>query len=188
MTSAFTKLRDFLLEQMRMSAIYQPLMIKTIIEAGGWASTRDIAVAFLARDESQIEYYAEITKRMPGRVLAKHDLVRREGEGYCLVPNVADMTPKERVTVLRLCEDAVEGYIERRGERLYAHRRLALGDVSGTLRYEVLKRAGFRCELCGISADERAIDVDHILPKRHGGGDDLSNLQALCYLCNTNKG
>jgi ATP adenylyltransferase len=55
-----------------------------------------------------------------------------------------------------------------------------LGDLSGSLRYEVLKRAGFRCELCGISADERAIEVDHILPRKHGGVDDLTNLQALC--------
>jgi 5-methylcytosine-specific restriction endonuclease McrA len=52
----------------------------------------------------------------------------------------------------------------------------------------VLKRAGYRCELCGISADERAIEVDHITPRKHGGRDDLTNLQALCYKCNANKG
>jgi ATP adenylyltransferase len=28
--------------------------------------------------------------------------------------------------------------------------------LAGTLKYEVLKRARFRCELCGISADEKA--------------------------------
>ena len=48
--------------------------------------------------------------------------------------------------------------------------------------------AAFRCELCGISADERAIEVDHILPRKHGGKDDLTNLQALCFKCNANKG
>ena len=71
---------------------------------------------------------------------------------------------------------------------VYDHRRAALGYLSGSLRYEVLKRAGFRCELCGISADERAIEVDHILPRKHGGKDDLTNLQALCFKCNANKG
>ena len=55
------------------------------------------------------------------------------------------------------------------------------------MRYDVLKRAGFRCELCGISAEERALEVDHILPRRHGGSDDHTNLQALCYKCNANK-
>ena len=63
-----------------------------------------------------------------------------------------------------------------------------LRPAARSLRYEVLKRAGFRCELCGISADERAIEVDHILPRKHGGEDDVTNLQALCYKCNANKG
>jgi hypothetical protein len=30
--------------------------------------------------------------------------------------------------------------------------------------------------------------VDHIVPKSTGGTDDPENLQALCWLCNTNKG
>jgi HNH endonuclease len=59
--------------------------------------------------------------------------------------------------------------------------------VSGTLRYEVLKRAVFRCELCGVSAEDRALEVDHIVPRNLGGSDDLSNLQALCYSCNAMK-
>jgi diadenosine tetraphosphate (Ap4A) HIT family hydrolase len=42
--------------------------------------------------------------------------------------------------------------------------------------------------LCGTSADERAIEVDHIVPRKHGGEDDLTNLQALCFKCNANKG
>lgn len=40
-----------------MSHLYQPLMLKTVIERGGWASLRDIASTFLTHDESQIEYY-----------------------------------------------------------------------------------------------------------------------------------
>ena len=56
------------------------------------------------------------------------------------------------------------------------------------LRYEVLKRAKFHCELCGISAKEKALEVDHILPRSKGGEDDISNLQALCYSCNAMKG
>ena len=39
----------------------------------------------------------------------------------------------------------------------------------------------------GISADDRALEVDHILPRNHGGQDDLSNFQALCYSCNAMK-
>jgi diadenosine tetraphosphate (Ap4A) HIT family hydrolase/5-methylcytosine-specific restriction endonuclease McrA len=186
--STFETLTDFLSKRMRMSHIYQPLMLKVLIVNGGWASIRDIASAFLSHDESQIDYYAEITKRMPGRVLASHGLVEREGNGFRLVADVESLTREQREALVTQCDDALANYRERRGKRIYDHRRAALGDISGTDRYEVLKRAGFRCELCGVSADERSLEVDHILPRRHGGTDDRSNLQALCYRCNANKG
>ena len=51
----------------------------------------------------------------------------------------------------------------------------------------MLKRAKFRCELCAISAEEKALEVDHIIPRNAGGADDESNLQALCCSCNTMK-
>ena len=53
MASSFKHLRDFIQKQMRMSHIYQPVMIKTILRGQGRASTRAIAAAFLAEDESQ---------------------------------------------------------------------------------------------------------------------------------------
>jgi diadenosine tetraphosphate (Ap4A) HIT family hydrolase len=163
-------------------------MLRVLIQNGGRASIRDIASAFLARDESQIDYYAEITKRMPGRVLSSHGLVQRNGDTFQLLTDVDELTPEQRQALLDLCDHALDDYRQRRGERIYDHRRAALGDISGTDRYEVLKRAGFRCELCGVSADERALEVDHILPRRHGGTDDRTNLQSLCYKCNANKG
>src|SRR5262249_3024099 len=66
-------------------------------------------------------------------------------------------------------------------------RRRSAGYISGTLRYDVLKSAKFHCELCGVPADERALEVDHITPRNQGGTDDISNLKALCYSCNAMK-
>jgi ATP adenylyltransferase len=114
--------------------------------------------------------------------------VKREADGYRLISDIKQLTTAEIQELVRLCDEAVANYAGRRGRKLYDHRRIALGDISGTVRYEVLKRAGSRCELCGIPSDERALEVDHIHPRRHGGSDDLSNLQALCYKCNANKG
>jgi ATP adenylyltransferase len=51
----------------------------------------------------------------------------------------------------------------------------------------VLKQAGGRCELCGVSSKEIQIDVDHIVPRARGGGNESSNLQALCRRCNAEK-
>ncbi|GGC31389.1 hypothetical protein GCM10011504_07020 [Siccirubricoccus deserti] len=77
-------LRDFILNRMRMGHVYQPVMLKALLQGNGRVSLRDIAAAFLALDEAQLEYYEEITKRMPGPVLSRHGLVEREGDGYRL--------------------------------------------------------------------------------------------------------
>jgi ATP adenylyltransferase len=184
MSEAYERLREFIQQRMRMAHIYQPVMLKTLIEAGGRASTRQIAGAFLARDESQLEYYEEITKRMPGKVLGTHGIVLRDGDGYRLGVDARDLTDEERRDIIKLCDDALDTYLGKRGSAAYDHRRAALGYISGSVRYEVLKRAGGRCELCGVSVEERAIEVDHIVPRKHGGSDDTENLQALCYKCN----
>src|SRR6516225_3382816 len=181
MASAFERLQDFIQKQMRMSHIYQPVMIQELLKGGGKASIRKIAGAFLARDESQLEYYEQITKNMPGRVLSKHGIVVRDGDDYRLTNDLSSLSSTERNELVGLCDEAINAYLEKRGAAVYDHRRAALGYLSGSLRYEVLKRAGFRCELCGISADERAIEVDHILPRKHGGTDERTNLQALCF-------
>ena len=171
-----------------MSHIYQPVMIRELITRGGKASIRNIASAFLARDASQLEYYEQITKDMPGKVLGKHGIVEREGDEYRLTLDPSSLSSDQRNELVRLCDEKIDAYLQKRGAAVYDHRRAAIGYLSGSLRYEVLKRAGFRCELCGISADERAIEVDHILPRKHGGADELTNLQALCFKCNANKG
>ena len=49
-----------------------------------------------------------------------------------------------------ICDRKLAEYIARRGQAVWEHRRRSPGYVSGTLRYEVLKNAKFRCELCGV--------------------------------------
>jgi ATP adenylyltransferase len=122
---AFTRLREFIATAMQMSHVYQPVMLRTLIDKGGKASVSQVAKALLAEDRGRADPWS--------------------------------------------------------------HRRKSAGYVSGTLRYEVLKRAVFRCELCGVSAEDRALEADHIVPRNVGGSDDLSNLQALCYSCNAMK-
>src|SRR5262249_768723 len=52
---------------------------------------------------------------------------------------------------------------------------------------QVLKASGGKCALCGVSKDERPIDVDHIIPRPRVGKTILENLQALCSKCNRAK-
>lgn len=60
--------------------------------------------------------------------------------------------------------------------------------MSDSLRYDVLKRDGFRCKICGASAEEGAkLHVDHIIPVSKGGKTEMNNLQTLCDRCNIGK-
>ncbi len=64
----FAELRDFSNNRMRMHHIYQPVMLKILLESGkNKASVKKVAQAFLEKDQSQLEYYMQITKAMPGR-------------------------------------------------------------------------------------------------------------------------
>lgn len=182
----YDELKDFLQVHMRMSHVYQPLMIRELLSVGGRASTRQIAADILARDESQIEYYEAIVKNMVGRVLTKRTVVTKTGKDFEL--NGYDgLTPEQRTALITICDEKVAAYEAKRGEAIWSHRSKSAGYISGTLRFEVLKKASFHCELCGIPADHKALEVDHIVPRNHGGTDDPDNLQALCFSCNAMK-
>src|SRR6476659_7028136 len=100
--SSFEHLRDFIRRRMRMSHIYQPVMIKELLQSGGKASIRNIAAAFLSRDESQLEYYEQITKDLPGKVLGKHGIVERNNDEYRLTIDPSLMSSEERDELVRL--------------------------------------------------------------------------------------
>jgi hypothetical protein len=59
-----------------------------------------------------------------------------------------------------------------------------------SLRYEVLRERGPKCELCGATSAHQRIEVDHIKPlsKFWHLRLDHSNLQVLCRDCNQGKG
>lgn len=61
--------------------------------------------------------------------------------------------------------------------------------LSNRLRFLVLKRDHYACQICGRTAAQGyQIQVDHKLARAKGGSDQLDNLQALCSLCNNGKG
>ncbi len=185
-----TDLMHFISKQMRMSHIYQPVMIKTLLHNGGQATTEEIAQALLAYDQSQVEYYSLRTKSMVGKVLTNNGVVEpikdgRQITGYRLTETTH--TDTQRAALQAMCNEAIDKYIKIRGDAIWGHRGPDSGYVSGSIRYNVLKRAKHRCELCGGREYQVALHVDHIIPRSKGGPDDISNFQALCMTCNTNK-
>lgn len=56
------------------------------------------------------------------------------------------------------------------------------------MRYDILRRDGFRCQICGASQkDGVTLHVDHIVPVSKGGRSVPSNLRTLCERCNKGK-
>ena len=183
---SFDELQEFISNDMRMSHIYQPVMLLTLLSGEGVCHQEDIAKAILSYDPSQTDYYTKITNNMVGKVLRNRGIVAKDKKEYSL--NDFDRLTSENVSILKsLCLSKIQDFNKSRGHSVWEHRKKSKGYVSGSIRYEVLKGAKYRCELCGISADVKALEVDHIIPKNRGGKDDISNFQALCYSCNAAK-
>ena len=173
-----------------MSHIYQPVMLKVLLENNGTATLEQVAQALLGYDTPQIDYYALRTKNMVGKVLTQNGVVEpiktgKKITGYRLIDS--DLSEKQRADLSAICDDKLNGYILSRGDAIWSHRSLSDGYVSGSVRYEVFKRAKHRCELCGAHETQVALHIDHIIPRSKGGSDDVSNFQALCVACNTSK-
>lgn len=65
--------------------------------------------------------------------------------------------------------------------------------VSKELRAQVLDRNGFTCQMCGAVASEphpydttrkTRLHIGHIVDKSLGGTDEITNLRAICSVCN----
>lgn len=45
----------------------------------------------------------------------------------------------------------------------------------------------YTCAKCGKKLRKGDADIDHILPQKYGGSNNLRNLQCLCKHCNRSK-
>jgi hypothetical protein len=60
--------------------------------------------------------------------------------------------------------------------------------LSPRLRFKVLKRDNYSCQICGkASPDGTTLHIDHKIPVSKGGKDVLENLWVLCEICNLGK-
>jgi len=181
----FEDLIDFLQNRMRMSHIYQPLLIKSLIEAGGSATIRQISNAFLSQDESQLIYYEDRIKKMPLRVLRNHGVVSNKGELVTL--NIKKLSFEQKARVKMICDQKLQDFLLNKGLATWEYRLLDTDPVEPMLRYRVLRESDGRCALCGATKTESPLHVDHIIPKSKGGKNIYDNLQILCSKCNQAK-
>jgi hypothetical protein len=63
--------------------------------------------------------------------------------------------------------------------------------IAARTRAQVRERANNACEYCHLHQDDSPLaahHIEHIIPKVHGGTDDLNNLALACIDCNLHKG
>jgi len=57
--------------------------------------------------------------------------------------------------------------------------------VSKRIRFEVLRRDGYKCHYC--HTQDAKLTIDHVIPQALGGNDNPDNLVACCQDCNLGK-
>ncbi len=104
----YQQLIKFISSEMRMSQVYQPVMLIEILRNNGQASVKQIAQAILDRDPTQIEYFSEIVKNMVGRVLTKsRGITEKHGDTYRLI-GADELTAEEVQSLVDLCRQKIE--------------------------------------------------------------------------------
>lgn len=121
-TMTYEELLQFIEQDMRMSHVYQPVMLMELLKGGGRASVTDIARALLNEDRSQLEYYAEIAKNMVGKVLRSRNIVARDESAFELI-GFSDLSPAQVSSLQEACSRKLAEYIARRGD--------AIGSIGG---------------------------------------------------------
>ena len=59
--------------------------------------------------------------------------------------------------------------------------------LSKAEREQVLKKCDGHCAYCGCSLEHEHMQVDHVIPLRKGGADELENMLPACKSCNWYK-
>ncbi len=65
---------------------------------------------------------------------------------------------------------------------------LAREPLAASVRFQVLKRDEYKCQLCGRKASDGVLlHIDHKKAVANGGTNDIENLWVLCATCNLGK-
>ena len=118
---------------MKMSHIYQPVMLSVLLHSKGKSSVNNIAKEFTKYDQAQIEYYKNITKIKPGKVLVNNLSIIKKNKNIFKIENFSDLSTYEIQELNKLCELKIKNYINKRGKKIWEHRKKSSGLISNNL-------------------------------------------------------
>jgi hypothetical protein len=138
---------------------------------------------------------------MVGKVLTGNGITRYERGAYGLVGG-EELSDAERDQLLELCRQRLDAFREQRGEDVgcLLTQKPAASPTGAATAPRSAARSNTGCSpgpkaaanaaapaVAWQTPHQRALEVDHIVPRNQGGSDDLSNLQSLCFRCNAAK-
>ncbi|MBQ7172382.1 MAG: topoisomerase DNA-binding C4 zinc finger domain-containing protein [Clostridia bacterium] len=159
------------------------------------AKTQEILAGYSAVDYEKLKIKESEYKRREEKLLNKHRIIPVTNCAFHVVMNYS--SPKGRVQLTKnglygpddmfACLESVSrSHLDKSTYNGLAA--VERGEVSDSLRYDILRRDNFTCVLCGASARQGArLHVDHIVPIAKGGKSVPSNLRTLCERCNIGK-
>tara|TARA_R110001599_G_scaffold138085_1_gene317149 strand:+ start:1709 stop:2653 length:945 start_codon:yes stop_codon:yes gene_type:complete len=195
-------LYKFLEEKLAMTEVYQPVIIKELLLNEGVCTKEKLASRLVEYDLNILKSYKGILMRWPKVTLEKHGIVKYSPKTKVFTLNKDLVNFNDIGREVALCDKRINNWLEsRKIESSHSKKRQSL-------RIEVFKRARQKCELCGIPASLRYLDLDHIIPQSKARKGDKKvnlnlrfkdkapcwvdvhseeNLQALCERCNRSK-
>lgn len=93
-----------------------------------------------------------------------------------------DICYKKRDFILYKLYEIEEFY--KRKEK-YKYKRIEANILTSKIKEDVFRLHGNICLKCGSTEN---ITIDHIIPIKKNGSNDIGNLQPLCLRCNSSKG
>jgi len=97
---------------------------------------------------------------------------------------------KESMFLQFIIEEQIYQVYKDKGEKQTRKHRIKIerSKVTDGVRYNILKRDNFTCQICGSQASDGVkLHIDHKVPISKGGLTEESNLQVLCDRCNIGK-
>lgn len=189
-------------------------LIKLLAFIGLLARGTDlITPAILAADREEYDATSDEARK---RWLEQR-AARRQGRGFdigrsmeiqratsphwrCPHPAVFHTGPGRTIPVLKIRSGCVvvpkdmsqvpTGYLgpEKEGEEHKELPAVFRTPIPSKMRFQVLRRDGYRCRLCGMTAEDGiTLECDHIIAVAKGGKTEPPNLWTLCRPCNNGK-
>lgn len=152
----FQELKKFIIKEMRMSHIYQPVMLIEILKKGGFASTEQIAKAILNHDptqedyyKEQVDYYKKTVNRMVGKVLTSNrGITARTGDTYSLIDS-EKLNKTQTKELISLCQEKIKEYNSKRNGLHWEHRRQSRKPTDDLSNFQTL------CHVCNAKKSNK---------------------------------